>query len=195
MSGFSDCPGNRLTNPPGSVRGKLIPHRIIKLVNGAHQSDISLLYQIQEWNSMSGKFFGNAYDKAQIRFNQLVFCCLITPGDTLCKFLLLLCGKKRHISDFLQIHTNRIIQADTGQNILIIQDLNSLRILIRLCGIGIFFAVIIKLVILYLVLRNFLVGLFLILRHRIPGIFILNWLLPLFGMIGSCPLLSLSGFF
>ena len=107
-----DCPCDRLTNPPCRISGEFIPFSVIKFLHCLDQSEITLLYQIQKQHAAPDIPLGNAHNQTQISLRKPLFGLLISKLHLLCKLNLLVSAKKRHFSDFLEVHPDRVLDAD-----------------------------------------------------------------------------------
>src|SRR5215472_17809256 len=56
---IGNCPGNRLPDPPGGIGTRLIPAFVLELIHRLHQTDVSLLNQIQELKPAVRVLFGD----------------------------------------------------------------------------------------------------------------------------------------
>ena len=72
-----DGTGDRLPYPPRRIRRKLISLGVVELFDRLHQTDVSLLNQIEKRNAAPRIFFGDADHKAQIALDQLIFGVLV----------------------------------------------------------------------------------------------------------------------
>ena len=108
-----DGPGNSLTNPPGSISGKLITLAIIKLLHSLDQPQIAFLDQIEKLHATAHIFFRNADHQTEICLRQALFCLLVAQLHALCQLNFLVRGKQRNLADFLQVHTDRIFHTHT----------------------------------------------------------------------------------
>src|SRR5215831_4215991 len=60
---IGNCPGNRLSDPPGGIGTELIPALVLELIDRLHQTDVSLLNQIQELKPAVRVLFGDTNDQ------------------------------------------------------------------------------------------------------------------------------------
>ena len=104
--------GDGLTNPPGGIGGKLVTLAVIKLFHRLDQAQISLLNQIQEQHPTAHISLCNADHQTQIGLGKALFRLLVPKLHPLCQLNLFLGGKKRNLTDLLQVHAHRILDAD-----------------------------------------------------------------------------------
>src|SRR6185369_10113613 len=79
-------PRDRLANPPGGIRGKLVTTPPFKLIDCLHQTDVAFLDQIEELQTAICIFLRDRYDQPQVRLNQFAFGLtrlLLTDDDRL----------------------------------------------------------------------------------------------------------------
>src|SRR5258706_9674858 len=125
----SNRTGNRLPNPPRSVRAELVPLRIIDLLHSPDQPDISLLDQVQQAHPAPDILLGHAHYQPQICLSQAPLCLFtiidqaIAPArhrlqqlgssalHALCQANFLLRGKQGYTPDLAQVHAHGIVQA------------------------------------------------------------------------------------
>ena len=106
---IGDGTGNRLSDPPSRIRGKLIPLGIIKLGYRLHQSQIALLNQIEKEKPFSDVTLRNADDKTQIRLHKLPLRLLISLGHSFGKLRLTFGIEQRNASDLFEIQLHGIV--------------------------------------------------------------------------------------
>ena len=110
---ISDCSCDCLANPPCCIRTELISFFIIKLLNSFDQTKVTFLNQIQKQHTTTNITFCNADNQSEVRLCQLLLCLFITGLHPLCQFNLFLRRQQWHLTNLLQIHTNRVFDADT----------------------------------------------------------------------------------
>ena len=103
--------GDRLTDPPGSIRTELIAFSVVKFLNCLDQSKISLLDQIKEQHSPTYITLCNTDHKTQVSLCQSFLSIFISLFHFFCQFDFLFCTQKRHFADLFQIHADRILNA------------------------------------------------------------------------------------
>ena len=107
--------GDGLANPPRRVGREFETLGIIELFNRFNQAQISLLNQIEKEHTAADVALGDGNHQAQIRFGQLLFRCLghfAAHLHLLGNFNFLFCRQKRNLADLLEVHANRIVDAD-----------------------------------------------------------------------------------
>ena len=104
-------PGNGLPDPPGGICRELVSLCPVKLINRADQSRVALLDQIQNVQAPAGVFFGDGDNQTQVGLRQLVLGLLVAFGYPLCQFHFLFRRQELHLTDLLQIHPHRVVQA------------------------------------------------------------------------------------
>src|SRR6266849_88296 len=65
---------NRLANPPGGVRAKLVAFRVIEFLDRTNQAYIALLDQIQQAHATTNILFRHADNQAQVSLSQAALC-------------------------------------------------------------------------------------------------------------------------
>ena len=110
---IGDSAGDSLADPPGSVSGELISLSVVKLLHGLHKAQITFLDQIEEEHALTDVSLGNAYNQTEVCLHQFLLGALITLGHLLCQKELTVRIQQRHLTDFLQIHTDRIVDGQT----------------------------------------------------------------------------------
>ena len=108
-----DCSCDRLTDPPGCIGTEFISFTVVKFLNCLDKSEVSFLDQIQKQHSASHITLRNADYQTKVGFCQTFLGFLIALLHTLRKLDLLVCCKKADFTDLLEIHTDRILNADT----------------------------------------------------------------------------------
>ena len=106
---IGDGAGDRLSDPPSRIRGKLIPLGIIKLGYRLHQSQIALLNQIEEEKSLPDITLRNADDKTQIRLHKLPLRFFVALGHPFGKLRLAFGIEQRNTSDLLEVQLDGIV--------------------------------------------------------------------------------------
>ena len=71
------------------------------------------LDQIKEQHTTSDITLCNTDNQTEVCLCKLLFCLLITFFHTFCQFNFFLCTQKRYFTNFLQVHSDRILDADT----------------------------------------------------------------------------------
>ena len=104
-----DRSGDCLTDPPCRIRTEFISFCPVKFIYCLDQTQVSFLYQIQEQHPAAHIFLGYADNKTQVGFTKLLLRIFISCFHPFCQIDFLLCGQKRDFTDFLQVHTYRVI--------------------------------------------------------------------------------------
>ena len=102
-----DRAGDRLTDPPGCVGGKLIAAAVFKLINRFHQTDVAFLDQVEELQTAVGVFLGDRDNQTQVRFNHLFLRTAgfrFTDGHATVDIFYLLNGQAGLLLNLLQLH-------------------------------------------------------------------------------------------
>ena len=107
-----DRAGDGLTDPPGGVGTELESLLVIVLFHRLQQAQVSLLDQIQELHAPAHIALGNADHQTEICFREALSRLLIALVHAAGILNLLLGGKQRHLADLLQIHSDRVRDAD-----------------------------------------------------------------------------------
>ena len=122
---ISNSTGNSLTDPPGSIGTELKALIVIKLFYSLQQTEITLLDKIQEQHATTHIALRNADNQSEISLSQLLLSTLASlnilrssiRAAALCHKLsqtsLLISLKQGLLTDFLKIHSYRVIYADT----------------------------------------------------------------------------------
>ena len=108
-----NCSCNSLSDPPRSISTEFKSFMIIKLFYCLNQSQISLLNQVKEQHATTNISFCNTYYQTQVCFCQSLLCLLVPICHSFGQFNFFFCRQKRHLSNFLQIHTYRIFNTDS----------------------------------------------------------------------------------
>src|SRR5919201_4151796 len=61
--------GDRLADPPGGVRGELVPASPVELLDRPNQAERSLLDQVEEWKALVAVILRDRDDQAQVRLD------------------------------------------------------------------------------------------------------------------------------
>ena len=111
-----DGSGDGLTNPPGCIGGEFITLCVIELVDRLNQTQVSFLNQIQERQSTIQISLCDADYQTQVAFTKLFLRFFIALLHTNRQFPLFICRQQGNLSDFLQIHTDRIVRRKGFRN-------------------------------------------------------------------------------
>ena len=118
MNGDTNCAGlirdrsrNCLSNPPRSVRGKLVSASIFKFINRLHQADIAFLNKVQELKPTIGVFFRNGDDEAEVCLNHFLFRTT-RPGFTHTHSAINFFNLTRLKAHFILNNGNAFLQSD-----------------------------------------------------------------------------------
>ena len=65
-----DGPGDRLPDPPGGVRGELVPLGVIELLHRADQPEVALLDQVQEDQAAPDVPLRDRHDQPEVRLDE-----------------------------------------------------------------------------------------------------------------------------
>ena len=101
--------GDGLTNPPCRIGRELEALAVVELIHSLDKAEVSLLYEVEKLHSPSDIALGNAYDKAKVRFLQLVLGFLVALRHALGKLRLLLDGKQGYPAYLLEVHAYGIV--------------------------------------------------------------------------------------
>ena len=94
---LSDGLKNALANPPYSIRDKLKSTCLIKFLCCLYQSDVTLVDQVSQRQTLMLVLLGNGNDKSEVGSHQALLGSLAlrtTLADSLCQFDLLIDGHK-----------------------------------------------------------------------------------------------------
>src|SRR6185437_13932987 len=78
-------PAKPLAESPRRLRRELEPATVIELLSCPHQSNRSLLNQIQKRQTLVAVFLRNRHDKTQVPFDHLLLRAMIAALDPLCQ--------------------------------------------------------------------------------------------------------------
>ena len=108
------CDGSRdcLPDPPGRIGRKLIPLRIVELFHCLDEPEITFLDQVQKEHPAPHIALGDADDQPQVGLGQLLLGRLVALAHTDGQLPFLVRRQKRYLADFLQVHANRVVDAD-----------------------------------------------------------------------------------
>ena len=107
-----DCPRNCLTNPPCRICGKFESLSAVEFFDSLNKTQVTFLNQIQKKHTAAHISFCNADNKTQIRLREFLLRFLVSHFHPLRQFNFLFRAQKRHFADFLQIHSDRVFDAD-----------------------------------------------------------------------------------
>src|SRR5665213_1448474 len=68
---IGDGASDRLANPPGRIRRKLVAAAVLELVGRAHEADIAFLDQIEQVQTAVDVLLGDRHHKAKVRLDQV----------------------------------------------------------------------------------------------------------------------------
>ncbi len=101
--------GDRLANPPGCVRAEPEPLAPVVFLDGAHETDVAFLDQVEQGQAAVDVPLGNGDDKTQIGADELLHGLKITALDALGEIDLLVMGQQRRFGDLTQVEANRVV--------------------------------------------------------------------------------------
>jgi uncharacterized protein (DUF697 family) len=104
----SDGPGDGLADPPRRVGRELETLAVVELLDGAHQSDVALLDQVQERDATAGVLLGYRDDEPQVRARQVSLGFAVAPLDALGEVDLLCFGEKGGFADLVKVHLDGV---------------------------------------------------------------------------------------
>ena len=110
---IGDRTGDCLTDPPGCIGTELVSFGVIEFFYCFDQPQVTFLNQIQEQHATSHITFCDADYQTKVGFCQTFFRCLISVFHSFCQLDLFFCTQKRYFTDFFQVHTDRIFDANT----------------------------------------------------------------------------------
>ena len=71
-----DGAGDRLANPPGGIGAELVAAVIVELLDGADQTDVAFLDQVEERHAATDVLLGDADHQAGVRLDEVLLRCL-----------------------------------------------------------------------------------------------------------------------
>src|SRR5699024_3072000 len=89
----------------------------VKPVYCPNKAGVALLNQIQNVQAPSGVLLGDGNHQPQVGLGQLVLGVLIALGNPLGQLHFLIGGQELDLTDFLQVHPHRVVQAVFGGQI------------------------------------------------------------------------------
>ena len=98
---------DRLANPPHGVGDELEAAGFVELLGGLDQSEVALVDQVREAQSLILVLFGHGHHEAQVGFGELFERFLVSFLDSLGEFHLLLDRDELLLADFLQVFVQR----------------------------------------------------------------------------------------
>ena len=107
-----DGPGNGLPDPPGGVGAEFEAFAEIEFLYRFDQAQIPFLNQIEEKHAPAHIALGDADHQTQIGLHKTLFGVLVAFLHPLCQLHLFLGGKQRNTADFLQVHADRVVDAN-----------------------------------------------------------------------------------
>ena len=105
-------PSDGLPDPPGRVRAELVPLAPVELLDGPDQPEVPFLNQVQEQHAAADVLLGDADDEAQVGLDQAALRLLVPPLHSLGQLDLIGRVEQRDLADLLEVHPDRIIDAD-----------------------------------------------------------------------------------
>ncbi|MPM35993.1 hypothetical protein SDC9_82588 [bioreactor metagenome] len=84
--------GNRLTNPPGGVRGEFIALAVVELFHRFDEAEVAFLNQIEKQHAAPDVPLGNGNDEPEVRFRKLMLGVWVAVRHALGDFYFLGCG-------------------------------------------------------------------------------------------------------
>ncbi len=111
-----DRPGDRLTDPPGSIGAEFESLTVIELLDSLNKPQVPLLDQIQKQHTASHIALRDTDYKTKVSLCQTLLGILIPLCHPARQIHFLICRQKRNLADLLQIHTHRIFDADSVGN-------------------------------------------------------------------------------
>ncbi|MNJ56798.1 hypothetical protein D3C77_523620 [compost metagenome] len=110
-----NSPRNSLPNPPSSIGTELKALLKVELLHRFNQTHIPLLDQVKEQHAAAYITLRNADHESEVRFSKTPLCFLVPIFNALGQFNLIICRQQRYSADFLQVHSHRIIDLDSGR--------------------------------------------------------------------------------
>lgn len=75
--------GDRLTDPPGGVRGELVALGVVELLDRADQTEVALLDEVQEEHAAAGVTLGQGDHQTEVGLQEVVLGAAAVLGDDL----------------------------------------------------------------------------------------------------------------
>ena len=119
-NGSCDC----LTDPPSCIGTEFVTFSVIEFLHRFDQTEISLLNQIQKQHAASNITFRNADYQTQVCFCQTLLGILIAFFHSFCKLYFLIRSQEIYFTNLFEVHSHRILNADTFRN----RQINGLQI-------------------------------------------------------------------
>lgn len=107
---ISNSTSHTLANPPSRIGRKFKSALRVKFINRAKKSNISFLYQIEKSKSAAHIFFGNRNHKTKIGLCKTLSRILISLLNKFSESCLFIPINKLKTTNFIQIHSHRIIR-------------------------------------------------------------------------------------
>src|SRR5437763_10194772 len=101
-------PRDGLADPPGRVRGELVPAPPVELLDGADQPEGSFLDQVEEGQTLVAVVLRDRDDEAQVRLDHALLRLAVAPLDALRKLDLLRRREQRMATGFAQEELKRV---------------------------------------------------------------------------------------
>ena len=99
--------GDGLANPPSGVRGEFVAPPPIELLDGTHEPEVALLYQIAEAETPTQVIPRDRDHQPQVGLDHLTARFLVTRLDALCQFHLFARGQQGRPPDISEIDLER----------------------------------------------------------------------------------------
>ena len=115
VHGYADRAGlvsqgtrDRLADPPGRIGGELEALAVVELLRSTHQTQGSLLDQVEERQSLVAVVLGDRHHKAQVRLHHLLLGVEVAALDPLGEIDLLLSSQQAYLANVLEEQLQRI---------------------------------------------------------------------------------------
>ena len=90
---------------------------VVELVDGAKQTEVSLLDEVEEGHAASEVLLGNADHKSQVGGGEEVLGVVVARLDALRVQHLLLLGEQSHLTDLAEVHADRVVERHGGADV------------------------------------------------------------------------------
>ena len=103
-----DGAGDRLTDPPGGIRGELVALAVVELLHRPDQAQVALLDEVEEAHAVRVVALGDGDHQAQVGLGEFVLGLDVPAFDALGQRHFLRGGEQRDPADLLEVHAHRI---------------------------------------------------------------------------------------
>ena len=105
-----DATGDRLPDPPGGVGRELVAAPVVELLDGADQSQVALLDEVEQGHAAAQVFLGDGDHQPKVGLDHVALGFQRADLDPLCQLDLLRRGQQGHVADLLEVHPHGVVE-------------------------------------------------------------------------------------